>query len=113
MRKPTATLMACLLLAGFTVAQSAPTAAPAQYASLGDFKLENGQIIRDCRVAYRTFGQLNAEKSNVVLFTTWFTGNTAELIDAIGPGKLIDSSKYYVIAVDALGDGFSSSPSNS
>ena len=96
----------------FAAAQPQPAAAP-QYASIGDFKLENGQVIRDCRVAYRTFGQLNADKSNVVLFTTWFTGTTAELIDAIGPGKLIDSSKYYVIAADALGDGFSSSSSNS
>jgi homoserine O-acetyltransferase len=31
----------------------------------------------------------------------------------IGTGKMIDSSKYFVIAVDALGDGVSSSPSNS
>ena len=30
----------------------------------------------------------------------------------IGPGKVVDSDKYFVIAVDALGDGVSSSPSN-
>jgi homoserine O-acetyltransferase len=82
-------------------------------ASLGDFKLISGEVIRDCRVGYRTFGQLNADKSNVVVFATWFRGTTKDLIDLIGPGKLVDSSKYYVIAVDALGDGVSSSPSNS
>ena len=31
----------------------------------------------------------------------------------VGPGKLVDSSKYYVILVDALGNGISTSPSNS
>lgn len=85
----------------------------AKFAQLGDFRLENGEIIRDCRIGYRTFGELNREKSNAVLFPTWFTGTTNDLIDQVGPGKLIDSSQYFVIAVDALGNGVSSSPSNS
>ncbi len=84
-----------------------------QFASLGDFKLENGETIRDCRIGYRTFGQLNADKSNAVLFPTWFTGTSAQLIEQVGPGKVVDSSKYYVILVDALGNGVSTSPSNS
>ncbi len=69
--------------------------------------------MHNCRVAYRTFGKLNAEKSNAVLFPTWFGGTTEDLVSLIGPGNLIDSSKYFVIAVDALGDGVSTSPSNS
>lgn len=86
-----------------------------QYADLGDYALESGRIIRDCRIAYRTFGVLNATKSNAVLFPTWLAGTTQELIDLglIGPGKLADSSKYFVVAVDAFGNGVSSSPSNS
>ena len=75
--------------------------------------MESGATIHDCRVAYRTFGKLNAEKSNAVLFPTWFGGTTQDLVSLIGPGKLIDSSKYFVILVDALGDGVSTSPSNS
>ncbi len=84
-------------------------------ADLGDFSLENGQVIRDCRLAYRTFGILNADKSNAVLFPTWLAGTTQELIDLglIGPGKMADSSKYFIVAVDAFGNGVSSSPSNS
>ena len=84
-----------------------------QFADLGDFPLTSGATIRNCRVGYRTFGTLNAEKSNAVVFPTWFEGTTKDLIELIGPGKLIDSSKDFVIAVDALGDGVSSSPSNS
>jgi homoserine O-acetyltransferase/O-succinyltransferase len=84
-----------------------------QFASLGDFQLDNGQVIRDCRIGYRTFGQLNSNKSNAILFPTWFEGTTKELVDSFGPGKLVDNSKYFVVALDALGDGVSSSPSNS
>jgi homoserine O-acetyltransferase/O-succinyltransferase len=84
-----------------------------QFASLGDLKLESGETIRDCRLGYRTFGQLNSDKSNAILFPTWFTGTTAQLVPLVGPGKIVDSSKYYVILVDALGDGVSTSPSNS
>jgi len=84
-----------------------------QLAAIGDLRLQSGETIRDCRVGYRTFGQLNADRSNAILFPTWFGGTTESLMPNIGPGKLFDSSRYYVIAVDALGDGVSSSPSNS
>jgi homoserine O-acetyltransferase len=84
-----------------------------QFAALGDFKLESGEVIRDCRLGYRTFGQLNADKSNVILFPTWFTGTTAQLVEWVGPGKMVDSAKYHVILVDALANGISTSPSNS
>lgn len=84
-----------------------------QFARLGDFRLEGGGVIRDCRIGYRTFGALNKDKSNVVLATTWASGTTEQFAGNIGPGRLIDSTKYYVVAADALANGVSSSPSNS
>jgi len=84
-----------------------------QFAVLGDFRLESGELIRDCRVGYRTFGQLNSDKSNVVLFPTWFTGTTSDLQPLFGSGKLIDTSTHFVVALDSLGNGVSTSPSNS
>jgi homoserine O-acetyltransferase/O-succinyltransferase len=86
-----------------------------KFAELGDFTLEGGETIRECRLAYRTFGTLNTAKSNVILFPTWLAGTSQDLIDLglIGPGKLADTSRFFVIAVDTLGNGVSSSPSNS
>src|SRR5215813_12548971 len=84
-----------------------------QFASLGDFKLESGKVIRDCRIGYRTFGKLNAAKSNAVLLPTWASGTTEQLKGNVGPSGLVDADKYYVILIDALGNGVSSSPSNS
>ena len=80
---------------------------------LGDFKLENGQVIKDCKIGYRTFGKLNASKSNAVLVPTWFTGNSQQKSFVADPKSFVDSTKYFVIIVDALGNGVSSSPSNS
>ncbi len=101
------------LIALFFFATLAAQEPEQKFASLGDFRLENGQVIKDCRIGYRTVGDLDASKSNAVLFATWYTGTTRNLIGFVGPGKLVDSAKYCVILVDSLGDGVSSSPSNS
>ncbi|MGB7640908.1 MAG: alpha/beta fold hydrolase, partial [Terriglobales bacterium] len=84
-----------------------------QFAKIGDLKLDNGEVIRDCAVGYRVFGQMDANQSNVVVFPTFLGGRSADLADRIGPGKLVDSTRYYVIAIDSLADGVLSSPSNS
>ncbi len=84
-----------------------------RYGDIGNFSLVNGQVIRNCKIGYRTYGKLNAARSNAILFPTWFGGVSAQLAGLVGPGNMADSTKYFVITVDALGDGVSSSPSNS
>src|SRR4051812_44956954 len=85
-----------------------------RFAELGDFKLESGETIRDLKLGYRIFGTINADRSNVVLYLTWAGGTTSQLnLKPSDAGKLIDTNKYCVIAVDALSNGVSSSPSNS
>ncbi|MCK9408772.1 MAG: alpha/beta fold hydrolase [Bacteroidetes bacterium] len=89
------------------------TAASAQkYSSIGDLPLISGDTIYNCTVGYRTFGSLNKDKSNAILFCTWYMGTSEDLQENIGGKSLVDSVKYFVIAVDALGDGISTSPSN-
>lgn len=84
-----------------------------QFAELGNFKLVNGETIYKCKIGYRTFGTLNSDKSNAILYPTWFGGKSENLANSIENSKIVNSEKYYVIAVDALGNGVSSSPSNS
>jgi homoserine O-acetyltransferase len=84
-----------------------------QFAQLGDFKLQSGEVIRDCRVGYRTFGKMNADRSNIVFAAIWFGGHSGQMAGLFGPGALVDSSKYYMVTIDPLGNGVSSSPSNS
>ena len=104
----------CLHWLGLVVSLSALAQEGAQQpVSLGDFKLESGEVIQDCQVGYRTYGHLNVNRSNAILFPTWFGGTSKELEDYFGPGKLVDTSLYYFIGVDALANGVSTSPSNS
>src|ERR1017187_7111949 len=68
-------LSLCLCVSSFYLEVVAP-AQTLQFAELGDFKLDNGEAIRDCRIGYRTLGTLNADKSNIILFPTWALGTT-------------------------------------
>lgn len=93
------------------------TRAQQRFADLGDFRLENGQTIQNCRIGYRTFGTLRTSgspgRSNAVLVPTWFTGSSQAKAFVASPGGVADSTRYFTIVVDALGNGVSSSPSNS
>ena len=84
-----------------------------QFAELGTCKVESGETIQDCRIGYRTWGKLNEQKSNVVVMLTWFTGNSGMLAGNVGADKYADPALYYIVAIDALANGVSSSPSNS
>jgi homoserine O-acetyltransferase len=79
------------------------------------FTMASGQTIRGVRVGYETYGTLNEKKDNVILVEHFFLGNshaagkykpddkTAGYWDAlIGPGKAIDTTKYFVISSDTL-----------
>ena len=101
------------VICGLLALQLVAFAQEQQFANLGDFKLQNGGVIRNCRIGYRTFGTLNQDKSNVVVVPTWAGGTTDQLKSNFGSGRLIDSTFYYVVAIDALSNGVSSSPSNS
>jgi homoserine O-acetyltransferase/O-succinyltransferase len=79
--------------------------------SLGDFKTVSGKEIKNCIVGYSTLGKPNADKSNVVLWPTWINGNSSDICNIIAP-LMIDTTGLYIIVVDALGNGISSSPSN-
>ena len=105
-------VLASVLGAGLASGQMG-AGSPQQFADLGELKLESGAVIHGCKLGYRTLGTLNAAKSNAIVFPTWFTGTSADLMRVFGPQGYIDTESYFFILVDALGDGVSCSPSNS
>src|SRR5262249_17415368 len=80
---------------------------------VGDLKLESGEAIKDFCISYVTHGTLNADKSNAILMTTAIGGNHHRIDYLIGSGRALDPAKYFVIATDAIGNGLTTSPSNS
>lgn len=79
---------------------------------LGDLTLQNGATLRDCKLAYKTFGKLNAAKDNVIVYPTWYSGQHYDNEWLVGEGMALDPAKYFIIIPNMIGNGLSSSPSN-
>ena len=79
---------------------------------LGDFPLDAGVTLPAARLAYTTYGKLNAARDNVIVFPTWFVGTHADVEWLIGDGKALDTTKYFVVVPSMFANGLSSSPSN-
>lgn len=78
--------------------------------NIPEFTFESGKKLQNMKVGYVTQGTLNANKSNAILVTHGTSGNRLGYNIYIGPNKAFDTNKYFVIAVDAIGGGNSSSP---
>lgn len=82
---------------------------------LHQFKTQQGAVIEQVQIGWEAYGKLNADKSNVILITHHFSGSSHaagryQASDAvpgywdsiIGPGKAIDTNRFYVISSDTL-----------
>jgi homoserine O-acetyltransferase len=101
------------LLLSFPADAHTPQQPPHQLYGEGDLKLESGEAIKDFSISYVTHGTLNEKKSNAILMVTAIGGNHHRIDFMIGPGKALDPEKYFIICTDAIGNGLSTSPSNS
>lgn len=83
--------------------------------SMPSYVTVGGKTIRNVRVGYETYGKLNAAGDNAVFIGHFFSGNShaagrykpedkaAGYWDAIiGPGKAIDTNRYFVVSADTL-----------
>ena len=87
--------------------------APHREHALGDLRLESGATIAGYRQSYVTHGVLNTDRSNAVLVCASLSGTHHRLDFLVGPGKALDPARWFVIATDPIGNGLSTSPSNS
>jgi homoserine O-acetyltransferase/O-succinyltransferase len=87
-----------------------------RFMGLGSFAFESGQSLPFVRVAYETWGELNADASNAVLVEHALTGDSHAAGEAgpghptsgwwqgiIGPGKAIDTDRWFVVVPNMLG----------
>jgi homoserine O-acetyltransferase len=87
-----------------------------QFVSIGAMSLERGGELPSVRIAYETFGELNAAGSNAILIVHALTGDSHVVGDPgpghptggwwaglVGPGKPIDTDRWFVVAPNMLG----------
>jgi homoserine O-acetyltransferase len=81
--------------------------------SIGRLDLEEGGSIADCQLAVATFGTLNEAKDNAILVTTWYSGTHQIFRDVyIGPDHALNPERYFIVVIDQIGSGLSTSPHN-
>src|SRR3954462_14362317 len=86
---------------------------PYELIGIGNLELEEGGTIPDCQLAVATHGMLNAARDNAILVPTWYSG-TSKIMEQvyIGNGRALDPAKYFIIVVNQIGGGLSTSPHN-
>lgn len=86
---------------------------PLKKVFIGDFVTNNNDTVKNCFTTYRVFGNMNKDSSNIIFFPTWLGGNSENIGVLLTKYLLLDTNKFCIISIDALGNGYSSSPSNS
>ncbi|NAZ15323.1 homoserine O-acetyltransferase [Glutamicibacter soli] len=82
-------------------------------ASVGEYSFEFGGYLPQVALAYETWGELNAERSNAVLVMHALTGDAhvsrgdsqtdGWWEDFVGPGLTVDTDRFFVVSVNMVG----------
>lgn len=90
--------------------QTTARSPPLEVATLATCWLAGGATLPACRVAYRRYGRLAADRDNVELVPTFFSGKSEDHLFWLGTH--VNTTRHLGVIVDALADGYSSFPSN-
>jgi homoserine O-acetyltransferase len=104
---------ACMMVAGMASAQDLMV--EKKVFELPSFTTQSGRTLKNVKVGWESYGTLNADKSNAILICHFFSGNSHAAgkyaaADAapgywdaiVGPGKAIDTNRYFVLSSDTL-----------
>jgi homoserine O-acetyltransferase len=79
---------------------------------VGDVGLQSGLTLRQAKLAYKTYGKLNATRDNVIVMPTFYGGHHTDTEAMMSTGRALDPQQYFIIVPNMFGNGLSSSPSN-
>ncbi len=87
-----------------------------RFARIGDLDLESGQVVPGVRIAYETWGELSPTRDNAILVLHALTGDSHVIGPSgpghasagwwpgvVGPGRAIDTERYFVVAPNVVG----------
>lgn len=79
---------------------------------LKDFELQCGALLPEAKLVYQTYGELNRDRSNAILYPTSYGAQHSDIEWLIGKERILDPSRWFIIIPNQFGNGLSSSPSN-
>lgn len=77
-----------------------------------DFSLQCGAILSEATLVYQTYGELNRDRTNAILYPTSYGAQHTDIEWLIRPDSILDPSQYFIVIPNMFGNGLSSSPSN-
>ncbi len=80
--------------------------------ALKDFSCQCKATLPEVNIVYQTYGELNADRSNVILYPTSYGAQHSDIDWLVRPGGILDPTDWYVIIPNMFGNGLSTSPSN-
>jgi homoserine O-acetyltransferase/O-succinyltransferase len=79
---------------------------------LKDFPLQCGAVLPEAKVVYQTYGELNGDRTNVILYPTSYGAQHTDVDWLIKPDGILDPREWFIVMPNMFGNGLSSSPSN-
>lgn len=77
----------------------------------GAVPLQCGLTLPATRILWRSYGTLNADKSNVIVYPTSYSAKHTDTEWLIGPDHALDPTRWFIVIPNMLCNGLSSSPS--
>ncbi|HVY16621.1 MAG TPA: alpha/beta fold hydrolase [Rhodopila sp.] len=78
----------------------------------GDVTLQSGVRLTGARLSWKTHGTLSPARDNVIVYPTSYGAQHPDLEWLIGPGKVLDPTRWFIVIPDMFGNGLSSSPAD-
>lgn len=75
---------------------------------LGDFAAERGGVIAGTRLVWQAHGTLNGARDNVIVYPCSYTASHDDLAWLIGPGGVLDPTRWFIVVPDMFSNGLSS-----
>ena len=101
------------LLAACLAVSAMPAAAQTEAVhTIPRFTFDSGAAMENMRVGYLTWGKLNDGRDNAILLLPGTSGRRNWPANYIGPGRAFDPERHFIISVDPIGGGTSSSPAD-
>ena len=72
---------------------------------LGDFPLQSGEVLRDAKLVWKSYGTLNAARDNVILYPCSYGAKHGDMEWLIGPDGILDPTRWFIIIPNMFSNG--------
>jgi homoserine O-acetyltransferase/O-succinyltransferase len=85
---------------------------PPDCLTLKNFELQCGVVLPEAQLVYQTYGELNGDRTNAILYPTSYGAQHTDIDWLIRPDGILDPTRWFIVIPNMFGNGLSSSPSN-